>query len=84
MAADKDIDPSSLGVSPDRNGVLNDSEMDGLSLYEKKVLLVNRELDSHGMGKYQVRSHSANQESHFSHTDAASGTYSFYVVLATC
>ena len=54
MAADKDIDPNGVGVSPDRNAVLNDSEMDGLSLYEKKVLLVNRELDSHGMGKYQV------------------------------
>lgn len=30
-----------------------DSEMEGLTLYEKKALLVNRELDSHGMGKYQ-------------------------------
>jgi len=30
-----------------------DTEMDGLTLYEKKALLVNRELDSHGMGKYQ-------------------------------
>lgn len=27
--------------------------MEGLTLYEKKALLVNRELDSHGMGKYQ-------------------------------
>lgn len=24
-----------------------------LSLYEKKALMVNRELDSHGMGRYQ-------------------------------
>lgn len=31
----------------------DDPEMDGLSLYEKKALLVNRELDSHGMGRYQ-------------------------------
>lgn len=30
-----------------------DPEMEGLTLYEKKALLVNRELDSHGMGKYQ-------------------------------
>ncbi len=31
----------------------DDPEMEGLTLYEKKALLVNRELDSHGMGKYQ-------------------------------
>ncbi|KAL8970559.1 MAG: hypothetical protein Q9183_001463 [Haloplaca sp. 2 TL-2023] len=47
-----------LGKSPDGkptefHGNLNDPEMDGLTLYEKKALLVNRELDSHGMGKYQ-------------------------------
>lgn len=34
-------------------GVATDVEMEGLSLYEKKALLVNRELDSHGMGRYQ-------------------------------
>ena len=34
--------------------VSSDPEMEGLSLYEKKALLVNRELDRHGMGKYQV------------------------------
>lgn len=39
------------------NGALSDPEMEGLSLYEKKALLVNRELDSHGMGKYQVGGH---------------------------
>lgn len=39
------------GVYP--NGAAGDPEMDGLTLYEKKALLVNRELDSHGMGKYQ-------------------------------
>lgn len=47
-----------LGESPDGkltkyDGIVNDPDMDGLSLYEKKALLVNRELDSHGMGKYQ-------------------------------
>lgn len=31
----------------------DDPEMHGLSLYEKKALLVNRELTSQGMGKYQ-------------------------------
>lgn len=30
-----------------------DSEMAGLSLFEKKALIVNRELASQGMGKYQ-------------------------------
>lgn len=38
---------------PSQNGAGEGPEMDGLSLYEKKALLVNRELDSHGMGKYQ-------------------------------
>ncbi|KAL8918226.1 MAG: hypothetical protein Q9172_005519 [Xanthocarpia lactea] len=38
---------------PAYNDIVNDPEMEGLSLYEKKALLVNRELDSHGMGKYQ-------------------------------
>ncbi|KAF6221145.1 hypothetical protein HO133_002826 [Letharia lupina] len=36
-----------------QNGHFRDPEMEGLTLYEKKALLVNRELDSHGMGKYQ-------------------------------
>ncbi len=52
-------DNNVLGESPGRrphhcSGVLDDPEMAGLSLYEKKAVLVNRELDSHGMGKYQV------------------------------
>ena len=38
---------------PYQNGAAKNPEMDGLTLYEKKALLVNRELDSHGMGKYQ-------------------------------
>ena len=40
-------------LSNRRHAILDDPELDGLSLYEKKALLVNRELDSHGMGKYQ-------------------------------
>ena len=36
-----------------RPAILDDPAMDGLTLYEKKALLVNRELDAHGMGKYQ-------------------------------
>ena len=39
--------------SPPRGDFLNDPEMEGLTLYEKKAHLVNRELDSHGMGRYQ-------------------------------
>ena len=57
MADDKDIEnaenkpdsPSSFT----RPTILDDPDFDGLSLYEKKALLVNRELDAHGMGKYQ-------------------------------
>ncbi len=44
---------SSESKIPTYNDITNDPEMEGLTLYEKKALLVNRELDSHGMGKYQ-------------------------------
>ena len=59
MADEKNIGLAVEGGSPKRRsgpyaGVLNDPEMEGLTLYEKKALLVNRELDNHGMGKYQV------------------------------
>jgi hypothetical protein len=30
-----------------------DEEFKGLIVYERKALLINRELDSHGMGRYQ-------------------------------
>jgi len=33
--------------------IVGDAEMQGLSLYEKKSLLISRELDSMGMGRYQ-------------------------------
>lgn len=45
---DVPTDPES-GSSPSHD----DPEMDGLSLYEKKALLVNRELATQGMGRYQ-------------------------------
>jgi len=39
---------------PVRSQSLTDElQLDGLSLYEKKCILINREIDSHGMGKYQ-------------------------------
>ncbi|KAL8785213.1 MAG: hypothetical protein Q9213_003482 [Squamulea squamosa] len=44
---------SSEGKRSMYHDIVNDPEMEGLTLYEKKALLVNRELDSHGMGKYQ-------------------------------
>ena len=60
MAKGKDLGIAMKGDSPERrsgtySGVQNDPEMEGLTLYEKKALLVNRELDSHGMGRYQVK-----------------------------
>lgn len=45
-----DDSPKELPTYPNE---VQDPEMEGLTLYEKKALLVNRELDSHGMGKYQ-------------------------------
>ena len=61
MASDKTFNssgvPNKENSPSDRpssqNGDCRDPEMEGLTLYEKKALLVNRELDSHGMGKYQ-------------------------------
>ncbi len=51
---DVDVKDDSLkGRGSYHNGSHCDPEMEGLTLYEKKALLVNRELDSHGMGKYQ-------------------------------
>lgn len=46
-----------MGDSPERQSakyddLLNDPEMEGLTLYEKKALLVNRELNSYGMGEH--------------------------------
>ena len=58
MAEDKRVGVGVLHESPEgrpsfRNGVIDNPEMDGLTLYEKKAVLINREFDSQGMGKYQ-------------------------------
>lgn len=61
MANDKELNSPSVIDKQDspgdrlnpQNAHFRDPEMEGLTLYEKKALLVNRELDSHGMGKYQ-------------------------------
>ena len=41
------------GHIADRADLSNDPELEGLTLYEKKAVLVNRELDAQGMGRYQ-------------------------------
>jgi len=38
---------------PKTESSISSGETENLSLYEKKCILINRELDSHGMGKYQ-------------------------------
>lgn len=45
-------------VTPEHHGTRSESisessSLEGLSLYEKKCVLINREIDSHGMGRYQ-------------------------------
>ncbi|KAF4556982.1 MFS-type transporter-like protein 18 [Elsinoe fawcettii] len=35
------------------NDILQDPEFEGRTLYEKKCVLINREIDSNGMGRYQ-------------------------------
>ena len=44
-----DFAPHNGNTSP-----ANDAELEGKTLYEKKCVLINREIDSNGMGKYQV------------------------------
>ncbi|KAI9713884.1 MAG: hypothetical protein M1820_000614 [Bogoriella megaspora] len=59
-------DPKGVEVEPriaedgQENAAADDSpvgsgseELQGLSLYERKCVIINREIDSHGMGKYQ-------------------------------
>ena len=57
MALSPILANESSPLAPDgtdaQNAFRNDPEMDGLTVYEKKALLVNRELDAHGMGRYQ-------------------------------
>ena len=45
-----------MNVEHERSASRSDDsalEIESLSLFEKKSILINRELDSHGMGKYQ-------------------------------
>lgn len=45
--------PDHIEASSSRPGDLDLSQLEGLTLYEKKCVLVNREIDRQGMGKYQ-------------------------------
>jgi hypothetical protein len=52
--ADRDAAAASPPVgTTDEPCAVDLSGLDGLSLYEKKCVLVNREIDRQGMGKYQ-------------------------------
>lgn len=39
--------------APRNLSAVTQDEFEEMSLYEKKCVLINRELDSHGMGRYQ-------------------------------
>ena len=38
---------------PNPSGIVNAEELEGLTLYEKKCVLINREIDNNGMARYQ-------------------------------
>ncbi|KAF2233167.1 MFS general substrate transporter [Viridothelium virens] len=54
---DGSVEPSADVTVPEEPGRSRASveydDLEGLSLYEKKCTLINREIDSHGMGRYQ-------------------------------
>lgn len=45
--------PDHIEAPSSRPGDLDLAQLEGLTLYEKKCVLVNREIDAQGMGKYQ-------------------------------
>lgn len=50
----KDFQGNDSLDAPSRSRSLTDElQLEGLTLYEKKCILINREIDCHGMGKYQ-------------------------------
>ena len=55
MADKKDaaVDIDDRDTATYRHEINDDPEFENLTLYEKKALIVNRELNSHGMGRYQ-------------------------------
>lgn len=46
----QDPEPAETGGIP---GDIDLSQLEGLTLYEKKCVLINREIDNQGMGRYQ-------------------------------
>jgi len=50
---DKDLVHEDSPTYGAHNHIAGDPELDGLTLYEKKCVLINREIDSNGMGRYQ-------------------------------
>ena len=63
-AADGGIS-SYAGNTREEDTNLSDHGSENLTLFEKKALLVNDELDAHGMGKYQWVSNSTTQLLYF-------------------
>jgi MFS family permease len=57
MESDAKARADSPPVSPERietaHSLDDELKLEGLTLYEKKCILINREIDSHGMGRYQ-------------------------------
>jgi len=52
-AADQAFRASDEPVPRGAIGGVHPEELEGLTLYEKKCVLINHEIDSNGMGKYQ-------------------------------
>ena len=52
-ATDGFTSPTTTGNMREDTMILSGNEPEKLTLFEKKALLVNDELDAHGMGKYQ-------------------------------
>ena len=57
MVVPKDITDGYVAPEAERtpraSSVVSDEDYEGMSLYEKKCILINTELDARGMGRYQ-------------------------------
>lgn len=51
--AELSVSPPSSEHHVEHANTMNVSGLDGLSLYQKKCILVNREIDAQGMGRYE-------------------------------
>lgn len=50
----KSVDSGSPRADVNTASFAGDPDFEGLTLYEKKCVLVNREIDNNGMGRYQI------------------------------